>query len=385
MESRLALVIVVDGLRASALGTYGNTSVSTNLFNELASRSLVVEWLVSTGPQLADFYGGALSALNLSGTCRWHITDDLAVMQALPTGLFDETVSIEQVASGSADDVSSTYSADFFSEAARQLSQWHQAAVERSAHGLLWVHFSGLSGPWDAPLPLRQELLEDDELAVPSFVMPPNESDNVTDPDTLLTYRAAYAAQVTVIEACLAGLIQEFKSLATDARKLVMVVGSRGYPLGEHGTVGLDSPSLYSEQLHLPWMVMTEESHTPLPRVTGLAQPPDIGATLSDWLTGATEPGETRAKSLFPFLGGLPGHMRDFAVATSGESGPLIRTPAWMMIQGDPPLLFVKPDDLWEANDVANLCPEIVEQLSGCLDAIRAGQMPSLSDELLSH
>ncbi len=36
METRLALVIVVDGLRASALGTYGNTTFPTPNFDSLA-------------------------------------------------------------------------------------------------------------------------------------------------------------------------------------------------------------------------------------------------------------------------------------------------------------------------------------------------------------
>jgi hypothetical protein len=32
-----------------------------------------------------------------------------------------------------------------------------------------------------------------------------------------------------------------------------------------------------------------------------------------------------------------------------------------------PPQLYVKPDDRWEANDVASRCPQIVERLSELL------------------
>src|SRR5690606_19269722 len=153
-----------------ALGTYGNTSVPTRQFNELASRSLVVEWLINSGPSLADFYGGALSTLNLPGTCRWHVTDNLTIRQQSPPAAFDELITIEQRGASSADEVSGTYAAAFFAEAVEQLHHWHRAVVERSEHGLLWIHFSGLSGPWDAPLALRHELLEEDELPVPTFV-----------------------------------------------------------------------------------------------------------------------------------------------------------------------------------------------------------------------
>ena len=53
------------------------------------------------------------------------------------------------------------------------------------------------------------------------------------------------------------------------------------------------------------------------------------------------------------------------AVSVSPTQSAL-RTPAWFLHQGttdDPPKLFVKPDDRWEVNDVANRCPEIVEQM----------------------
>src|SRR3954451_20061640 len=57
------LVIVVDGLRASALGAYGNTSFATPVLDQLAAESLLLDWCFAPSPDLPDTY----SAL-------WHST-----------------------------------------------------------------------------------------------------------------------------------------------------------------------------------------------------------------------------------------------------------------------------------------------------------------------
>ena len=56
-----------------------------------------------------------------------------------------------------------------------------------------------------------------------------------------------------------------------------------------------------------------------------------------------------------------------------------LRTPAWLLVrrQDGQRELFAKPDDRWEANEVANRCPEAVEQLDAALDEFQqATQSP---------
>src|SRR6478736_5724691 len=50
------LVIVVDGLRASALGAYGNTSYPTPALDRFAAESLLLDWCYAPSPDLADIY-----------------------------------------------------------------------------------------------------------------------------------------------------------------------------------------------------------------------------------------------------------------------------------------------------------------------------------------
>lgn len=370
MENRLALVIAVDGLRASAWGAYGNTAFPTPLFDELASRALMVEWLLAKSPTLADFYRDACPQLK-SPTRRWLITDDPTIAEQ--AGQFDEVMHVERMANQSAEQSEETHATRFFARVVEQFAAWQKDAAEHQADSLLWVHFSGLCGPWDAPLELRAHMMDEEDPLPPEFVDPPTNLQGIDDPDELLQFRVAYAAQVSVLELCVVGAVEAFEVLA-GSEKLAMILGSRGFSLGEHGCVGNDCGTLYSEQLHLPCLILTQESLAPLPRVIGFAQPEDVAATLRDWFRTSSSEG----MSLLPALGGMPLTLRDL-VKASNNGQQMRRSPAWMLIRGEHSELYAKPDDRWEANDIASRCPEIITILSDSTTAEQA-----LPNELVS-
>lgn len=379
----LAVVIAVDGLRASALGTYGNTAFPTPLLDELASRSAVIEWLFANGPTRGDFYQGVISEFNhRSVNCRL-ITDDISLAVWAEGSGFRDVLAIEPGVASSVKELSATHTAGFFMQAVEQLAVWLKKVADERCNGLFWLHFSGLSGPWDAPLAMRQNLLDEDDPPAPTFVAPPTDLRDVTDPDELLGYRVAYAAQVAVIETYLAGFVEAFEQFPFEGKKLAVICGSTGFALGEHGCVGHDCQLLYSEQIHLPGMIVADGNLGPLPRVTGFSQPADIGTTLAHWLTEDKTEGKA-GRSLMPYLNFSAGCLRDAVVATNSAGESIIRTPAWLLKQGSAIELYVKPDDRWEANDVASRCPEIVEQLCQHLDAMQRGRTEPLSDELTS-
>jgi hypothetical protein len=382
-ENRLAVVIVIDGLRASALGAYGNTSFPTPLFDEIASRSLVAEWLLATGPTLGSFYEETFSGIDRPGVLRRLLTDDNSIASSAGAGAFAQVSLVDQGADHRAQEIESTHAAAFFSQAIEDLAVWQKEVAVHRSSGLLWLHFSGLSGPWDAPLAMRQDALDEDDPPAPEFVTPPSELRGVTDPDELLGYRVAYAAQVSVIETCIAGFVEALDELHFEGKVLAMIAGSRGFVLGEHGCVGYNSQSLYSEQLHLPWLIVSDETRGPLPRVSGFAQPADIGTTLARWLSSGDSDAQS-GRSLVPFLDSQPGRLRDAVIASNAAGETMIRTPAWLMKQGSAIELYAKPDDRWEANDIASRCPEIVAQLSKHLEGILAGRAEPLGEELLS-
>ncbi len=82
---------------------------------------------------------------------------------------------------------------------------------------------------------------------------------------------------------------------------------------------------------------------------------------------------------------------RDRLCAGGHAAERAIRTPAWHLRRTAVPELFSKPDDYWEANNVAPRCREVVECLEDALvefeQTLQVGQtadLPPLSDVLLN-
>jgi len=379
MPPRHAICLVIDGLRASALGTYGNTSFPTPQFDALASRSLVTDWLWADSPHLETFYRSAwqgvhalrpevagqrasvLDQLQQAGVRQWLVTDEPWLIEQAGQWPFDEALLFETGAERAAQQIETTALGCYFAEVVEWLHQWREEVDDASS--MAWLHCRGLHGPWDAPLDLRAELLEDEDPPPPEFFQPPTGLHAIEDPDVLLAHRVAYAAQIQVLDACVGALMQAVETVFAGSETLVLLAGSRGFALGEHGAIGADCTDLYSEQLHLPWLLHTCGNTTPLPRRSSLAQPSDIGVTLLDWWGVREASTPCDGISSLPALTGNAYQQRQLAVSSSPTGQRILRTPAWMLRQEDTAQLFTKPDDRWEFNDVAGLCPEVVNGL----------------------
>lgn len=379
MNGRHAICLVVDGLRASALGTYGNTSNPTPQLDAIASRSAVVEWLWTDSPCLDRFYRGVwrglhalrpdsseasslLTSLRGNNVQLRLVTDQPSLADKKTLEVFDNVRLIESRSEVSAGEIADTAMAQLCSAAIEALEEWHG----RGSGSLTWIHAQGLFGAWDAPLALREALLDEEDPPATEFLYPPGELRSVVDPDVLLVHRTAYAAQVAVVDACLGALWQCIEELMADRETMVMLLGSRGFALGEHGSIGGNCCELFGERLHLPWLLHIDSLPSPRPRLAGLAQPADVAATLLDWF-GVQPGGEPcDGQSVLPNMDSGSGILRELAVSAGDQHERAVRTPAWLLRQAGrnaQPQLFAKPDDRWEHNDVAVRCEQVVESL----------------------
>jgi arylsulfatase A-like enzyme len=251
-------------------------------------------------------------------------------------------------------DVSQTGCASVLAVAAEHLEAWSQAA--QADDKLLWVHLHGYMGPWDAPQELRAALLEEDDPVPPTFVEPP-QFEATADQDAVLGYRAAYAAQTIVLDECVGGLLAALSAFGLDDSTLVVVIGCRGYALGEHGAVGGEVMSLYGETLHVPCLLRAPGLSPAPPRMTSLAQSADLMATLAAWF-GLERVGNGGVDLLaIANSGPTP---RQFVAAHGADGEQTLRTPAWLLRvppegvghaaidRPRRPELYVKPDDRWD-------------------------------------
>lgn len=356
-----AICLVIDGWHAGYLGCYGNTWIQTPAIDRLAMQSFVFDQAFISSPQL-DLKLPILGA-DISSAL---ITDDPAIAQSLPTDCPTEVVQIPPAMARTADSNEETQFAALFSAAA----EWLEAAREPFC---LWLHAQGFHAAWDAPAALRQHYVEDEELEVPTFVEPPKLLlAERYDPDELLAIRWAYAAQADVLDRCLEAFLEWFDAQPASRQTLLTMIGVRGYPLGEHRRVGMadlpaDQASLHEELIHLPLLIRLPDGAGAMDRSQALVQTADLMATLIDWFQLPAGSGH----SLLPLAHGEHMGARD-RVILHNAAERAVRTPAWHLIIPPAPAprrLYVKPDDRWELNEVADRCHEVADLLAAACDS----------------
>ena len=185
------------------------------------------------------------------------------------------------------------------------------------------------------------------------------------------------AAQILDLDTCLGALL-EFLDESPVGRETLLIV------MGAHGPL-----------VHVPLMVKAGG----IGRSQALVEPSDLWATLLEWFSITPQPASPTAKSLLPIVRDEISILRQ-RLGIRGESGErALRIPGWYLRfresetreTGETCQLFAKPDDLWEVNNVADRCQEIVEamrqELAAYCQSFATGgpqNLPPLDDLLLA-
>jgi arylsulfatase A-like enzyme len=188
----------------------------------------------------------------------------------------------------------------------------------------------------------------------------------------------SFAAVVTVFDADLGRLFELLRGRGLDRSAAWVLTADRGLPLGEHGLIGPHRPWLYEELVHVPLIVRLPDAAEAGRRIPALTQPADLTPTFAAWL-GAEVP-TSNGVGLQPLLHGQAESVRPFACSglVLGEAGEwAIRTPEWALVlpvrphpddeERREPMLFEKPDDRWEVNDLRPRNLERAEELEAVL------------------
>lgn len=398
-----SVCLVVDRLHWGSLGAYGNTWVSTPAFDRLAAEGFVWDGAFIESPRLDAFYhacwagrhamrpvapaDGARSLMALLARHGVHarlLTDDSRVAAHPLAGGFGELVHLRlPTPSVPANSVEQTLLGRFFSQAMELLD----SAPEPF---LLWCHVGSLGTAWDAPREFRRMAWDEGDPEPPDLVQPPEIIlPKDYDPDLLLGFTQVYAGQVGVLDTCLEVLLDWLAESEKGRRTLFIVAAARGFPLGEHLRLGPCDHALYGELVHVPLMFRLPTRSEATDRSDALVQPSDLGPTLCHWHGVAPDP-SFEATDLLRRMQDVDEAFRQcVGILGEGDERAMV-TPAWYFRQGPRPELFLRPDDCWDANDVADRCPEIVEAMSAALAAYhRAMQssgreaMPALDRRLL--
>jgi arylsulfatase A-like enzyme len=405
------VVFILRGCPAGWLGAYGNEWVATPNLDRLAAESVIFDRHISDRPDPAaacaawlaksgDEAAATSSVLQKLRTERMHTilvranhpdTDAPDWFYAAWTEVFDARPQEED-----------KYPLDCLIRSLPSLL----ARLSTLPDFLLWIEIDRLIPPWDVPQDVFEAYVEDeadDELpaeeapadeedaepdddeapweaeeetspeddvpsdepaptqkvTVPPWIDPPTGPFDASDPDAWEWLHSSFAAVVTTLDAELGVIFEQLRKHELEQSAAWLLTSDFGYPLGEHGVIGLYRPYLHEELVHLPLILRLPGAAEACRRVSDFTQPADVGATLLD-LAGV-KPQE--GMSLLLQARGQAVSARTHAVTElvlNGVSELAIRTPEWAYLlpvkvpdgETREPLLFEKPDDRWEVNDL---------------------------------
>lgn len=158
----------------------------------------------------------------------------------------------------------------------------------------------------------------------------------------------ACEAKIAAFDEQMSELLEAIAQISLDQSSLLILTAISGLPLGEHGVYGTADSRLHEELVHLPLIVRFPDRRLAGYRVTGYTTPDDLNENFEALI-----------------LGTLP--TREFVVSKR-ENEVSIRTADSCLILplGDnpnPSLLYDRPDDRFEVNNLAERQSDRVEEL----------------------
>lgn len=405
-----AVVIVVEGLGAMMLGPYGASTYTTPAFNRFAASGLLLDQCFVDSFDLRK----QIRSLWTATHANTHTTPQWTIWRAwqtagVPAQLITDSPEVAALAQRYDVPQVTLVSVNASEEAVDSaeecnLTQLFAAAMDILASdeevGVLWIHSQGLHHVWDAPLELREAMMDPEDPTPPAELhLPEIELDEDSDPDVALGWSQVAAAQVAVLDEAIDALQQTIAARSDADQWSWLFCSLGGIPLGEHGTIGMAQEVGYIEEVAIPVIIRSAKHAIVSTRRAELCQLPDLPVSLLEAM-GLPYPSDTWGRN--QLISGPPmrtthwSHENTIAFIESSEH-TWLRTPAWSLIlRGDDSELadcelFVKPDDRWEVSNIATRGTDIVAQLVELLPQIRAAVedgnrdgLPQLPEELTS-
>jgi len=344
------LCISIDGLQSGMVGAYGNAWIQTPTLNALACQSVLFD----------QFYASSMD-LSVTLTELWQfppdyysilLTDDTDVFLHKKAGQFDEKHRLEpKQRNKPAGKIEET---QFFCNMATVADLLRS----REKPFFLWAHFEGFRKHWDFPLSYRERYQIDEDPDSYSGVALPEIAGKNIDPDVRQSVREAYSGGVSLLDETLSGLLAFLEESGLDQNTVLQFMSVRGFSLGEHNYIG-GNGELYGENVHLPLFIRFPDGSYAGFRSQTLVQPADLFSRCAGFGDGRKE------------YGSLPEDHDDVHTFIRIDDKVIV-TPDWFVYQKPTGTeLYVKPDDRWEANNVADRCPHILEQIENTVGLFR--------------
>ena len=402
------ICLLIDRLHIGYWGAYGNSEIETPTLDRLAAESFLADrfYVDTTDPvrQCRSWWCGVhaiaqnappsiMAQLNAAGYRTVLVTDDPEIAYSPDAGDFADVQLLPTSQNAEpCDEIDTTHLCEMLATVA--------ATAESLAHAgtpfCLWCHLRGFDEIWDFPLFLREKYCGEDDpepyqgVTPPFFRLQTSGFGLLEMQDVRQSVVSAYMGGVTMFDELLEMLIEPLRNGELGNETLFLLAGTRGVLFGEHGVIGIPPPDadftepLASPLVHVPLAIRFPDGFGATVRSDALLQPPDVTRLLYEWLE-LPMPGEIlNTPCAEPNMLGLlreePQKLREHILIVASpdrESLSCLVTPIWFLQELDPAVntddrfaLYVKPDDRWDVNNVADRCAETVEQLVEARDGL---------------
>jgi hypothetical protein len=241
-----------------------------------------------------------------------------------------------------------------------------------------WLHFSGLARTWDAPYEYRLRLCDPEEDPEPTRQRTPvnQKLTETTDPDVVFDATCGASGQGLLIDQLMAGLEVMLKDFPESDERMFIVMGTRGYPLGEHARIGMESAQPYAELIHVPLLVRIGEGVLGLRSSTAI-QPMALNVLMRRWLDGtlSSDLGELddwmSSQTSQPVNFVADGECR---AALVGRWSVVTSQASSSAAADDDPIpaigVYLSPEDRWQQNNVQSRIGEVSKTLEHLVEEL---------------
>jgi arylsulfatase A-like enzyme len=300
------IVLAVDGLPADALGCYGAEGAPTPAFDALATESVRFEWAFAQAADPAVSFASMLTGLypTTSGVRQaGDVLPDEAetLAEVVSRSGMHTTAFLEGPSGGDAYGLGQGF-VDFHIEPAPGTEAGDWLAAHAGEEFLFVLRAWSVGQPFGPGLTVEglgpPEGFADRVQRVLASRM--TDSPQSLESEDLEYAGALHAARVRVVDERLGAFLAGFREAGLDRRATLVVLGTRGVDLQQHGALG--NESLHATVTRVPLMIRFPGG-TPASTVSRIVEVIDLMPTLLD-IAGLETPGSVQGSSLLPLIRG---------------------------------------------------------------------------------
>jgi arylsulfatase A-like enzyme/Flp pilus assembly protein TadD len=375
---RNVLLITLDTTRADYLGCYGRTAAQTPALDRLAREGVLFRrcstCTVQTLPSHCTIMTGLYPYVH---GVRRNGTDQL------PSGALTLAETLKKAGFATAAAIAS-YVLDPRFGIAQGFDTYHAVPAPQAGGDPAGAQRKGDMVADDA-LNLLRTLAGQRFFLWVHFYDPhyPYESPRVPDRES----PAAYADEITFMDAQIGRLVEELRRLKLDENTLIVLVGDHGEGLNDHDEFE-HRFFAYETTLHVP-LIMYCPGLMPAGRqVRGLVRTLDIAPTILDLIGAPTLP-DAQGVSLKPLVSGRTEDLQLAAYGEALETHTLFRLSRlrtltvgnWKYILSEQPRLYDLSKDPGELQDVSAEDPDVAAALRNQLHTLLAEAPPPIAGD----